>query len=134
MFSKWFKRPQTLEALREHATDGITTWLTGFAPGLVPERPDPVADDPSAAGWIHWFVRDVITTNPISRSPLSSVQIYLLEQALGCVDWPRSPATGGSGTWTGRGLAWSTLEQFVRLLGYRALSRDRSRSLSEGVL
>jgi hypothetical protein len=82
------KRTQTLEALREHATDGITAWLTGFAPGLVPERPDPGADDPSAAGWMHWFAREVITTNPVSRSPLSPVQIYLLEQALGCVDWP----------------------------------------------
>jgi hypothetical protein len=83
-----FKLTQTLEALRQQATEGITTWLTGFAPGLVPERPDPGADDPSAAGWMHRFARDVITTNPVSRSPLSSVQIYLLEQALGCVDWP----------------------------------------------
>jgi hypothetical protein len=88
MLNKWFKRPQSLEALREHATEGITTWLTAIAPGLAPARPDPAADDPSAAGWMHGFVRDVITTNPISRSPLSSVQIYLLEQALGCVDWP----------------------------------------------
>ena len=88
MFIKWFKPPQTLESLREHATDGIRTWLTGFAPGLVPERPDPDADDPSAAGWMHRFARDVITTNPVSRSPLSAVQIYLIEQALECVDWP----------------------------------------------
>jgi hypothetical protein len=88
MFSHWFKRSQTLEAIREHATDGVTTWLTGFAPGLVPERPDPATDDPSAAGWMHRFARDVITTNPVSRAPLSGVQIYLLEQALGCVDWP----------------------------------------------
>ena len=80
--------PQTLESLREHATEGITRWLTGFASGIAPERPDPAAEDPSAAGWMQRFVRDVITTNPISRSPLSSVQIYLLEQALGCVDWP----------------------------------------------
>ena len=43
---------------------------------------------PSAAGWMHRFARDVITTNPVSRSPLSPVQIYLLEQALECVDWP----------------------------------------------
>ena len=88
MFAKLFNRSRTLEALREHATDGITTWLAGFAPGLVPERPDPGADDPSAAGWMHRFARDVITTNPVSRSPLSSVQIYLPEQALECVDWP----------------------------------------------
>ena len=81
------KQTPTLEAFREHATDGVTTWLTQFAPGLVPERPDPAADDPSAAGWMHRFARDVITTNPVSRSPLSGIHIYLLEQALECVDW-----------------------------------------------
>lgn len=83
-----FKRTQTLEALRQHATDGIMTWLTGFAPGLVPERPDPAPDDPSVSGWMYRFSRDVITTNPVSRSPLSGIHIYLLEQALECVDWP----------------------------------------------
>lgn len=83
--------PQTLESLREHATEGVTRWLTGIAPGIAPERPDSAAEDPSAGGWMQRFVRDIITTNPISRSPLSSVQIYLLEQALGCVDWPASP-------------------------------------------
>ena len=88
MFTKWFNRSQTLERLREHATDGITTWLAGFAPGLVAERPDPDADDPSAAGWMHRFARDVITSNPLSRSPLSPVQVYLLEHALAYVDWP----------------------------------------------
>jgi hypothetical protein len=62
--------------------------LTGFAPGLVPERPDPDADDPSAAGWMRRFARDVITTNPVSRSPLSAIQLYLIELALECVDWP----------------------------------------------
>ena len=80
--------PQTLESLREHATEGVTRWLTEFASGIAPERPVRAAEDPAAAGWMQRFVRDVITTNPISRSPLSSVQIYLLEQALGCVDWP----------------------------------------------
>jgi hypothetical protein len=88
MLTKWFKSSQPLEALRERATDGIRTWLTGFAPGLVPERPDPDADDPAAAGWMRRFARDVITTNPVSRSPLSAVQIYLIELALECVDWP----------------------------------------------
>jgi hypothetical protein len=84
----FLKRPPTLEALRERATHGITTWLTRFAPGLVPERPDPAADDPSALWWMHQFARDVITSNPLSRSPLSPVQIYLIELALECVDWP----------------------------------------------
>jgi hypothetical protein len=87
-FTKWLESPQTLEALRERATDGIRTWLTGFAPGLAPERPDPDADDPAAAGWMRRFARDVITTNPVSRSPLSSVQVYLIELVLECVDWP----------------------------------------------
>ena len=88
MIIQLFKRTQTLELLREQATDGIAMWLAGFAPGHVPELPDPGAADPSAAGWMHRFALDVITTNPVSRSPLSSVQIFLLEQALGCVDWP----------------------------------------------
>ena len=88
MLTELFKLPHTLEALRERATDGIRTWLTGFAPGLVPERPDPAADDPTAAGWMRRFARDVITTNPVSRSPLSSVHVYLIELVLECVDWP----------------------------------------------
>jgi hypothetical protein len=82
------KRLPTVEALRERATDGIATWLAQFAPGLVPERADPTVDDPSALWWMHRFVRDVITTNPVSRSPLSPVQIYLIELALECVNWP----------------------------------------------
>ena len=88
MIIPFVKRPSTLDVLRERATDGVTTWLSQFAPGLVPGRTDPDTEDPSALWWIHRFARDVITTNPVSRSPLSSVQIYLLEQALGCVDWP----------------------------------------------
>jgi hypothetical protein len=83
-----FKLTQTLEALRQHATDGITTRLTGFAPGLVPERPDPAPAAPAVAGRRYRFSRDVFTTNPESRSPLSGTHIYLLEQALECVDWP----------------------------------------------
>jgi len=88
MIMSFVKRPPTVEGLRERATDGIATWLAQFAPGLVPERADPTADDPSALWWMHRFVRDVITTNPVSRSPLSPVQIYLIELALECVNWP----------------------------------------------
>jgi hypothetical protein len=55
MIIPFIERAPTLESLREHATGGITTWLTGFAPGLGPERPDPGADDPSAAGWMRRF-------------------------------------------------------------------------------
>src|SRR4051812_42734798 len=87
MIIPFVKRPPTMDLLRERATDGVTTWLTQFAPGLVPERTGPDTDDPSAL-WMHRFARDVITTNPVSRSPLSPVQIYLIELALECVDWP----------------------------------------------
>lgn len=82
------KRSEPWGSFQQRATDGIRMWLTRFAPGLVPERPDPAADDPFAAGWMHRFARDVITASPVSRSPLSSVQIYLMELALEGVDWP----------------------------------------------
>jgi len=118
---KWFTYPQGLAALRERATDGIQTWLTGFAPGLVPERPGPDTDDPAAAGWMRRFVRDVITTNPVSRSPLSAVQIYLIELALECVDWP---AIGGPGTGTGRESAWSTRESTATARGRGTMRRQ----------
>jgi hypothetical protein len=32
MIIPFIKRAPTLESLRQHATDGITAWLTGFAP------------------------------------------------------------------------------------------------------
>src|SRR4051812_40260635 len=88
MIIPFIKRPPAIDVLRERATDGVTTWLTQFAPGLVPGRTDPATDDPSALWWMHRFARDVITTNPVSRSPLSPVQTYLIELALECVDWP----------------------------------------------
>ena len=65
-----------MDVLHERETDGVTTWLTQFALGLVPGRTDPATDDPSAPWWMHRFAWDVITTNPVSRSPLSAVQIY----------------------------------------------------------
>jgi hypothetical protein len=85
----YYKRPHTHGGIRGRASDGIRNWLTRFAPGLVPERADPNADDPSAASWMHRFVREVITANPLSpsRSPLVPVQVYLLELMLECVDW-----------------------------------------------
>jgi hypothetical protein len=90
MFISLFSQTQTLDGIRGHATDGIRTWLTRFAPSLVPRRAGLAADDPSAASGMHRFVRDVITTDPRSstRSPLVPIQIYLLEMALECVDWP----------------------------------------------
>jgi hypothetical protein len=86
----FFKRPQTLGEIQGRATEGIRNWLTRFAPGLVPERANATADDPSAASWMHRFARDVITANPLSpsRSSLVPIQVYLLELTLEFVDWP----------------------------------------------
>src|SRR4051794_13747844 len=88
MIMPFLKRTLTMDVLRERATDGVATWLIQFAPGLVPERTDPATDDPSALWWMHRFAGDVITANPVTKSPLSPVQIHLLELALECVDWP----------------------------------------------
>jgi hypothetical protein len=86
-FARPLERTWTPEARREHSTGEITAWLTGFAPGLVPELSDPGADDPPAAGRMRRVARDV--PNPVSRSVRSN----------GTSDvWtgPRWPAAGGS--------------------------------------
>src|SRR3954454_15473222 len=88
MIMPFLKRTLKMTVLRERATDGVTTWLTQVAPGLVPERTDTATDDPSALWWMHRFAGDVITANPVTKSPLSPVQIFLIELALECVDWP----------------------------------------------
>lgn len=84
------KRAPILESLRERATDGISTWLFRLIdrmPGIIPTRADPTVEDPAAAVQLHRFVRDTVTINPMSRSPLSPVQTHLIEFALECVDW-----------------------------------------------
>ena len=55
--------------------------------GPCPSRTDPTAEDPGAADWLRRFVREVVTVNPVTRDALSSIQIFLIEYALDCVDW-----------------------------------------------
>jgi hypothetical protein len=38
-------------------------------------------------GWLHRFVRDVVTADPVTHEPLSNIQVFLIESALECVDW-----------------------------------------------
>jgi hypothetical protein len=81
---------ESLESLRQTATDGVADWLSQLVenmPNLVPTRTDPTEEDPAAAGWLHRFVREVVTANPVTRDALSNIQIFLIELALRCVDW-----------------------------------------------
>ena len=90
MILPFIKRAPTLETLRERATDGITPWLLRLVEiGLVPARAGHDDGDTVAAEQIHHFVRDVVAVDPVSRSPLSAVQVHLIEFALECVDWAR---------------------------------------------
>ena len=84
------KRAPTLDSLREWVTEGISTWLFRLVEaGLIPARAGHDGEGPATAGQLHRYVRDVVTVNPVSRSPLSAVQIHLIEFALECVDWAR---------------------------------------------
>jgi hypothetical protein len=89
----WFRRTEpmeSLESLRRSATDGVANWLFSLVedrPDLAPRRTDSTKEDPAAAGWLHRFVREVVTVNPVTREMLSSIQVYLIEFALDCVDW-----------------------------------------------
>jgi hypothetical protein len=81
---------ESLESLRRSATDGVADWLARLvatAPDLAPRRSDPTAEDPGAAGLLHQFVREAVTTNPVTRDALTNIQIFLIELALSCVDW-----------------------------------------------
>ncbi|WP_406696348.1 hypothetical protein V5E97_35685 [Singulisphaera sp. Ch08] len=80
----------SLESIRRSATDGVADWLSRLVeimPNLAPTRTDPTAEDPAAAGWLHGFVRDVVTVNPETKHDLTNIQIFLIEIALDCVDW-----------------------------------------------
>jgi len=80
---------ESLESLRRSAPDGVADWLARLvatAPDLAPRRSDPTAEDPAAAGLLHQFVREVVTTNPVTRDALTNIQIFLIELALSCVD------------------------------------------------
>ena len=81
---------KSLESLHRIATDEIAEWLSrlvAHAPDLAPRRTDSAAEDPAAAGWLHRFVRDVLTVNPATRDDLTNIQVFLIEFALDCVDW-----------------------------------------------
>jgi hypothetical protein len=81
---------RSMESLRRDATDGVAEWLSQLLdslPNVVPPRTDPTEVDPANAGWLHKFVRDVVTTNPATHEDLSNIQIYMVELALDAVDW-----------------------------------------------
>ena len=79
-----------LKSLRRSLTDGVAHWLVRLVdamPGTAPPRDDPTAEDPVAAGALHRFVREVVTTDPAIHAPLTNIQIFLIEGALECVEW-----------------------------------------------
>jgi len=81
---------KSMESLRRIATDGVAEWLSRLLeslPNIAPPRTDPTEVDPANAGWLHKFVRDVVTTNPETHDDLSNIQIYLIEISLDAVDW-----------------------------------------------
>jgi hypothetical protein len=76
MIIPFMKRAPAWESLRERATDGISTWLFRLVDtGLISARTDRDGENPATAGQLHRFVRDVVTTNPVSRSALSPVRV-----------------------------------------------------------
>ena len=80
----------TLESLRRSLTEGVADWLVRLVdsmPGTAPPRTDSTSEAPVVAGWLHRFVRDIVTADPVTREPLSNIQIFLIESALDCVDW-----------------------------------------------
>jgi hypothetical protein len=80
---------QSLELLRQSATDGVADWLSRLVetmPDLAPQRTDPTAEGPATAGWLHRFVRDVVMANPVTKDALTNIQIFLIDFALDCRD------------------------------------------------
>ena len=81
---------QSLESIRRLVTDGVAAWLARLVedmPDIAPERTDAETKEPAVAGWLHRFVREVVTVNPATRGDLTNIQIFLIESALDCVDW-----------------------------------------------
>jgi hypothetical protein len=81
---------KTLETLCQTVTDGVADWLSQLVekmPDVAPERANPQVADPAAAGWLQQFMHEVVTANPVTRDALASVQVFLIESALDCVDW-----------------------------------------------
>ena len=80
----------SLRLLHRSLTEGVTDWLVRLVdsmPGLAPTRPDPTAEDPSAAASLRRFVREVVTTDPDTKQHIMNIQIFLIESALEGVDW-----------------------------------------------
>ncbi len=85
-----FKRADSSQVFRRRATEGVATWLSRLPGGVrayipAPSTPWAVRD---GADRLHALVRDRVTTNPVTRGPLSPVQVHLLELILEAVDWP----------------------------------------------
>jgi hypothetical protein len=81
---------QSLETVRRSVTAGVAEWLSRLVeslPDLAPRRTDPATEDPAAAERLHGFVREVVTVNPVTREALTSIQVFLIESDLDCVDW-----------------------------------------------
>ena len=81
---------ESLESLRQSATAGVADWLSRLIenqPDLAPQRTDPMAEDPSAAGWLRRIIHDMVTVDPVTRDALTSIQVFFIELALDCVDW-----------------------------------------------
>jgi hypothetical protein len=68
------KRAPALGSLRESVTEGISAWLFRLVEtGLIPTRTRRDGEAPATARRPHRFVRDVVTTNPVSGSALTAV-------------------------------------------------------------
>jgi hypothetical protein len=81
---------ESLESYRQSATSGVADWLSRLIetqPDLAPQRTDPMAEDPGGAAWLRRFVHEVVTIDPVTRNALTSIQVFLIELALDCVDW-----------------------------------------------
>jgi hypothetical protein len=81
---------ESLVSLHQFATAGVADWLSRLIetqPDLAPQRADPRAEDPQAAGWLRRLIHDMVTVDPVTRNALTSIQVFLIELALDCVDW-----------------------------------------------
>jgi len=81
---------ESLKSLRQSATEGVADWLYRLVetlPDLAPTRADPTAEDPAIPVHLFRFVQGVVTMNPVNRDVLPGIHIFLIEFALGCVDW-----------------------------------------------
>lgn len=92
-----FRRHDPWSVYRRRATEGIATWLSRLPGGVekyLPDGGETTADARNVGERLHAFVRDLVTSNPMTREPLSPVQIHLLELVLEAVDWPTIAVAG----------------------------------------